>query len=193
MTDKVHIKLSKTKEVVISNILSLIADKLILGGNMKKSLLILSIVSIISFSYAMPIGIEAGAGYVLAENDNHLFINGSALVNIVNNFYIRTELARLSFHSGSTLISLGTMSPVDLMLFFPSNTFNPYGLAGVNLTTGGGATYFNLRAGAGVEFKFNEARFYPFVEGDLDLYSWSSGGVSTTHNVITLKGGIRIK
>jgi len=160
---------------------------------MKKSLLILSIVSIISLSYAMPVGIEAGAGYVLAENDNHFFINGSALVNVVNNFYIRTELARISFHSGSTLISLGTMSPVDLMLFFPSPTFNPYGLAGINLTTGSGVTYFNLRAGAGVEFKFNEARVYPFVEADLDLQSLSGGGVSTTHNVITLKGGIRIK
>ncbi len=160
---------------------------------MKKVLLVLSIVSIISLSYAMTVGIEGGAGYVLAENDNHFFINGSALVNVVNNFYIRSELARISFHSGSTKISVGTMSPVDLMLFFPSSTFNPYGLAGINLTTGGGATYFNLRAGAGVEFKFNEARFYPFVEGDLDLYSFSYSGASSTDNVITIKGGIRFK
>jgi hypothetical protein len=160
---------------------------------MKKSLLILSIVSIISFSYAMPVGIEVGAGYVLAENDNHFIVNGSALVNIVNNFYLRSELARLSFHSGYSLISLGTLSPVDLMIFFPQQTFNPYGLAGVKLITGHGLTTFDLRAGAGVEFKFNEARFYPFVEGDLDLYSWSSGGLSGSDNVITIKGGIRIK
>jgi hypothetical protein len=163
---------------------------------MKKSLLIFSIVSIIAFSYAMPIGIEVGAGFTLANDEmggNHFFLNGGALVNVVNNFYIRTELARVAFHSGGAAISVGTMSPIDLMLFFPSPTFNPYGLAGINLTTGGGVTFFNLRAGAGVEFKFNEARVYPFVEADLDLQSTSAGGVSNTDNVITLKGGIRFK
>ena len=165
-------------------------NKINVGGNMKKGLLILSIIGIISFSYAMTVGGEAGAGYVIAENDNHLFINGSALVNVVNNFYIRTELARISFHSDDpkTKVFLGTMSPIDLMLFFPSNTFNPYGLAGVKLTTGG-STIFDIRAGAGVEFKFNEARFFPFVEAILDL---ETGGSNPNH-VITLKGGIRFK
>ena len=164
-----------------------------IGGNMKNLIICIAIIGAISFANAMPVGLEAGAGYVLFENDNHFFVNGSALINVVNNFYVRTELARISFHSGSTLISLGTMSPIDLMLFFPSSTFNPYGLAGINLTTGGGVTLFNVRAGAGVEFKFNEARFYPFVEADLDLASVSAGGASNTENAITLKGGIRVK
>ncbi len=160
---------------------------------MKKYLLILGLVSIISVTYARPVGLEAGAGYTLAENHNHFFLNGSALIKVVDNFYVRTELVRLSFHSGSTLISLGTRSPVDLMMFFPSQTFNPYGLAGINLLTGGGTTDFYLRAGAGVEFKFNEARFFPFVEADLDLQSISTGGSSSSDNVITIKGGIRVR
>lgn len=100
---------------------------------MKKLLLVVVLMSIISVTYALPVGLEAGAGYVLAENANHFFLNGSALIKVVDNFYVRTELVRISFHSGSTLISLGTMSPIDLMLFFPSPTFNPYGLAGINL------------------------------------------------------------
>jgi len=160
---------------------------------MKKLLLVIVLMSIISVSNAIPVGLEASAGYALAENANHFFLNGSALIKVANNFYVRTELARLSFHSDNTKIFLGTMSPVDIMMFFPSQTFNPYGLAGINLSTGGGLTSFYLRAGAGIEFKLNEARFFPFVEADLGLASVSAGGISTTDNVITLKGGIRIR
>jgi hypothetical protein len=183
-----------TTDIKIVNIINN-ANK---GDKMKKYMLVLCLIGVISFSYALPVGFEGGAGYVLEENHNYFFVNGSALINIANNFYVRTELARLSFHSGSTVISLGTMSsigtilPIDLMMFFPQQTFNPYGLAGLNLTTGGGTTYFGLRAGAGVEFKFNEARFFPFVEANLDLASHSNG-TSSTDNVITIKGGIRVK
>jgi len=157
---------------------------------MKKYLAVLSLLSIISISLAMPVGFEGGAGYVLEEHHNCFFVNGSALLKITNNFYARTQLAGLSFHSDNTLINIGTMSPLDLLFFFPSETFNPYGLAGVNLTTGDGSTKFYLRTGAGVEFKFNNARFFPFVEADLDLELHRPGG---THNEITLKGGIRVK
>jgi hypothetical protein len=159
------------------------------GDDMKKYLLIICALYLAVISYASAIGFEGAGGYVLEENHNYFFVNGSALINIKNNFYARTQLVHLGFHSGSTLISIGTMSPLDLMLFFPQSTFNPYGLAGINLTTGGGSTIFNLRAGAGVEFKFNEANFFPFVEADLDLMSISSG----TYNAITIKGGVRIK
>lgn len=161
---------------------------------MKKIWLVLALISVVSLSYAdWPVGVEAGAGYVLADNNNHLFINGSALINIKNNIYARLQIARLSFHSGNTIIDIGTMTPIDLMMFFESQTFNPYGLAGINLTTGGGSTIFDARIGGGVEFKLNQARFHPFVEAILDLYSISYGGTSNSDNIITLKGGIRLR
>jgi hypothetical protein len=166
------------------------------GGNMKKLIICIAIIGAITFANALPVGLEGGAGYVLANNSNvileasnHFFINGGVLINITDNLYVRTQLARLSFYSGGTLVKLGTMSPIDLMLFFPSSTFNYYGLTGIDLTTGGEATYFGLRAGAGVEFKFNEARVFPFVEAVLDLMT----GGSNTENAITIKGGIRVK
>ncbi|MEO0076257.1 MAG: hypothetical protein ABIK19_01135 [candidate division WOR-3 bacterium] len=159
---------------------------------MKKYLLILTI-GLISASFALPFGFEAGLGYVLQENDNHFFINGSAIFPITDNFCLRTQLASISFHSGTTMISVGTRSPLDLMLFFPQTTFNPYVLAGLNLSTGGGWTNFYLKGGAGVEFKFNEARFHPFIEGNFDYISISAGGVSTSDNFITIKAGVRVK
>ncbi|MBS4015159.1 MAG: hypothetical protein KGZ86_01800 [Candidatus Latescibacteria bacterium] len=162
---------------------------------MKKYLLIFGLICITATAFGykkMIVGIEGGVGYVLKENHDHFFVEGSVLINIKNNLYVRTEFARISFLSGGTHINIGTMSPVDLMMFFESKTFNPYALAGVNLHTGGGYTTFNVRAGAGVEFKFNEARFFPFVEGVLDLNMMSNGG-STTDNTITVKGGVRIK
>ncbi len=158
---------------------------------MKRILVVLTLLSVISLSYAdWPVGVEAGAGFVLQSNNNHLFINGSALVKVINNLYIRGQIAKICFEGGDIYIDAGTLTPVDLLMFFPSETFNPYAIGGINFSTGGGYTEWALRAGGGLEFKLNEARFYPFVEAILDLYDSNR---SDLHNAVTLKGGIRIK
>lgn len=158
---------------------------------MKKILIILSLVSIVSLTYAdWPVGVEVGAGLKLQNNSNHFFINGSAMVKVIDNLYVRGQLIKLCFDDGDLVISAGTMTPVDLLMFFPSETFNPYAIGGFDFMTGSGYTSWALRAGGGLEFKLNEARFYPFVEAVLDL--WDSN-VTDVSNAVTLKGGIRVK
>ncbi|MEO0131330.1 MAG: hypothetical protein ABIK73_00090 [candidate division WOR-3 bacterium] len=160
----------------------------------KKALLLALIVTSLCFGYKRLIfGVEVGAGYVIKSNDNHPFLDGSAIFNIKNNLYTRLEFARIAFHSHNTHLFLGTLSPIDLMLFFPQETFNPYGIGGVRFSTATNLMDLDLRVGAGVEFKFNQARLFPFVEGVFELYTWDIAGSSGTDNIFTLKGGVRIK
>ncbi|MCS7257838.1 MAG: hypothetical protein NZ601_00480 [candidate division WOR-3 bacterium] len=162
---------------------------------MLKKILLLGLALIsLSFGYKRLIfGLEAGAGYVIKSNDNHPYIDGSAIFNIKNNLYARLEFTRVAFHSNNTHIFLGTLSPVDLLLFFPQETFNPYAIAGLKFSTATNLTDLNLRIGAGVEFKLNQAKLFPYVEGVLELYTQNISGNTGTDNIVTAKGGIRIK
>lgn len=168
---------------------------------MKKLLRLITIISIVSVAQAITIGVEAGAGYTLADGPNPVFISGSALINIYKNFYLRTQLINLTLVSGKSYISIGTGQSgigltarptygIDLMMF-SREPFTPYGLGGFNITTGGGTTKINIRLGIGSEFEIGSA-FKPFAEVDLDV-NRTSNSSSNTNLDFTFKGGFRLK
>jgi hypothetical protein len=172
---------------------------------MKKLLVIISIIGMFTGLYAvMPVGVELGAGYAITTQEgssDFFFLESSALVHIYENFYARAGVVNLSFVSGETYINLGTGVPIglmcgsglDLMMFFNSQKTIPYALAGLSLTTGGGHTTTNFRAGGGVEYMLGEdASMRPFAELTIDINNVSNA-TSSTSNVISLKGGLRLK
>jgi hypothetical protein len=159
---------------------------------MKKLLVVCAIICLISVANALPVGVELGAGYTIHENNDHFFISGGALVNIHENFYLRTTLAQLSFFEDGNSIYIGTGSGLDLMMFSYAPKFAPYGLGGLHINNGGGVTSINLRLGVGSEFEISKA-FKPFAEISLDVIRTSTSGNSNTETPVTIKGGIRIK
>ena len=79
------------------------------------------------------------------------------------------------------------------MMFFPAAGITPYGLGGLYFMSGGGLSTFNLKLGGGAEFKLAGYKMAPFVEATIDILSTSINSHSHSTNVITIKGGIRIK
>jgi hypothetical protein len=165
-----------------------------------KKIIFITVICIISAINAnqLPVGIELGTGYTIQDGNDPLLFEGSALVNVYKNFYLRTELANITFVSDETYMSIGTgqgivglvMIPsygVDLMMFSYAPTFAPYGLGGFNITSGGGHSYFSIKLGAGSEFEISKS-FKPFAEVALNVYKNGD-----TQTAITLKGGIRIR
>ncbi|MBS4015160.1 MAG: hypothetical protein KGZ86_01805 [Candidatus Latescibacteria bacterium] len=173
---------------------------------MKKILVVLSVLSIFSGLYAaLPLGLEFGAGYSITTKEGHpdyFFLEASGLIQIYENFYARAGLLNVSFISGESYLNAGTGVPIgtgciaspslDIMMFFNAEQTIPYALAGLLFSTGGGWTQTNFRIGGGAEFLLSQdAHMRPFVELLIDINHQNPGAI--TNNVISAKGGIRIK
>ncbi|OYD14158.1 hypothetical protein CH333_08870 [candidate division WOR-3 bacterium JGI_Cruoil_03_44_89] len=160
---------------------------------MRKAILVLGLIIPVFCAAGIPFGVEGGAGLAIQENNNAFFTDGSAILHIYRNFYARTEVASLSFPSGGTIISLGTGQGFDVMMFLPGAGITPYGLSGLYFMSGGGLSTFNLKLGGGAEFKLTGSKMAPFVEATIDILSTSINSHSHSTNVITIKGGIRMR
>lgn len=136
----------------------------------------------------LPFGIEAGGGISISSGNNNLFLEGSALVHVHKNLYLRPELVEITFGSGSS-ISLGTGAGLDLMLFTKGAKMRPYFVGGFNLFSTSGSSTFSAVVGGGIE-SGKKKGFRPFIEGTLEIISVSIEGRSST--AFNIKGGIRI-
>jgi hypothetical protein len=176
------------------------------GGYMKKLLVVIGLFCIFGGLYAaMPVGFEFGAGYSITTKEGHpdyFFLEASGLIQIYENFYARAGLLNVSFISGESYLNAGTGVPVgtgcvaspclDVMMFFNAEKTIPYALAGLLFSTGGGWTQTDFRIGGGAEFVLGEeSHMRPFVELLIDINHQNPGAI--TNNVISAKGGIRIK
>lgn len=173
---------------------------------MKRCLIILTILGVISAVQAekFPVGLGVAAGYSLEENNNMFFIEGTGLIHIYRDFYARTGLFNISFPSAGNQIAVGTGTintgttigfrpGIDLLMFFKGQSIAPYGLAGFLYSNGGGHSQFDFRIGGGVEFVQIKAPVYPYAEASLDINTTSVGNTSSSHTVVSLKLGIRVK
>jgi len=143
------------------------------------------------FAGTLPFGLEAGGGVSLNSDSNTFLIQGSALVKIIRDFYLRATLVEFDFESGSSSFSAGTGFGIDLLYFLKGKNFRPYALGGFYLRSGEGISDFNLTAGGGLELG-KRGRIRPFVEGSINLISLSIDGSSSSSTSFVIKGGIRI-
>lgn len=138
----------------------------------------------------LPFDIEAGGGISFSSGNNNFFVEGSALVHVHKNLYLRSKLVEITFGTGSS-ISLGTGVGLDLMLFTKRAKISPYFVGGFNLFSTSGSSTFSAVVGGGMEFGKKKG-FRPFVEGSLEIYSVNFGGASSSSTAFNIKGGIRI-
>ncbi|MCD6192918.1 MAG: hypothetical protein J7L26_05540 [Candidatus Aminicenantes bacterium] len=162
---------------------------------MKKHLLLLVLIlSLAGLGTAakLPLRYEAGGGLAISEGNNSFYFEGSVLIKVYQRFFVRAGLFNLNLASGSNTVSLGTGLGLDLVYFFSGGSFQPYGLGGFTLVSGGGVSTANLKVGGGLEFsRLLKGKMRPFVEGSFSLYSISSGGSSSSSNQFTIGAGVR--
>ncbi|RKZ31724.1 hypothetical protein DRQ36_00995 [bacterium] len=136
------------------------------------------------------LALESGVDLDIVEGGSAFSVGGGALLDVTDDIRLRARVFTLTF-SPDAGVYFGTGQSLNIVYRFPMETFDPYAVGGLQLSSIKDYTNLGMTLGGGIEFKMGDKPFRPFGELLVILSSSDLTGERESTTTISLRGGIR--